>query len=186
MDERELKQLLSWRLKRGYNALNLRSDYKSWVVGYGPKNNRTSKNFPFDAKYDLMVLWQLDEACLFLEKNCRKIDMQYQLYGPTRISRLRHKMTDGNDLEGVFLERHKNGVIRLQFQLHMPTERYKFSIPKKLHNDEMAISWCLAFGRQVRALSFYKETDYLEQEAIKAAWKELTSFLLTKHKKSQV
>ena len=181
MDEQEIKQLLSWRVKRGYKALNLREGNKAWTVGYGPKNKRTSKNFTFDPKYDLQVLWQLEEACSFLENNCRKIEPQYQHLGPTRVCRLRHEMTDGNDMEGVFLERHANGVIRLQFQLHMPTERYKFAIPKKLHNDEMALSWCLAFGRQVRGLSFFKETDYLEHEAIKTAWKNFTKLLLTQH-----
>ncbi len=181
MNENELKKLLLWRLKRGYRGLSLRPDKKAWVVNYGPNDKRTSKNFPFNARYDLMVLWQLDEACLFLENKSRKTDAQFQVFGKTRISRLRHKIADGNDLEGVFLEKHNNGLLRLQFQLYMPSVRYKYTIPKKLH-DPVSISWCLAFGRQLRALSFDKEMDNLSKENMDAAWLEFVQFL--KHNKN--
>ena len=170
MNDAELKQLVEWRHKRGYRGLNLRQDGKAWVVGYGPSSARTSKNFLFTAKFDLQVLWQLDEACRFVEEKCNKIDARFQMFGPSRVSRLRHEMADGNDMEGVLLEKHANGTLRLSFQLHMPSVRYKFTIPKKMHNDDIAIGWCLAFGRQIRALSFDFKTDTLSEEIIRQAW----------------
>ncbi len=170
MTEKELNQILLWRLKRGYKGLSLRSDKKAWVVNYGPTSKRTSRNFPFNAKYDLMVLWQLDEACAFVEEACLKINTRFQMFGPSRVSRLRNKMTDGNDMEGVSLEKHANGTLRLNFKLHMPSVRYKFSIPKKMHNDDIAIGWCLAFGRQMRGLSFDFKTDTLSEEIMQQAW----------------
>ncbi len=179
MNDTELKQLLLWRLKRGYKGLTIRPDKKAWAVNYGPVGQRTSKNFPFNPEYDLLVLWQLDEACIFIESNSNKANAQYKMFGPTKVSRLRRELTDGNDLEGVFLEKHNNGLLRLQFQLYMPTIRYKYTIPKKLH-DPVSISWCLAFGRQLRALSFDKDMDDLSQDNMDVAWSEFVQFLKRK------
>lgn len=174
MNNDELAQILRWRLKRGYKGLNIRPDGRAWVVSYG--RNRTTKNFPFNSKFDLKVLWQLEEACEFLELISSKSNPNIKMFGPQRLSKVRHVMKDGNDMEGVFIERHTSGLLRLQFQLHMPSEKYKFVIPKKLRTEE-GISWCLAFARQVRALSFVKENKDLTKENIKAAWKEFKSTL---------
>ncbi len=181
MTENELETLLEWRLKRGYKGLGIRNDDKAWVVNYGPSEARTSRNFSFNSEYDLQVLWQLDEACMFLEQACFKSNYNLKMFGLTRVSRVRKNITDGNDLEGVFLERHANGLIRLQFQLHMPPSRFKYTIPKKMHNNEMYISWCLAFGRQIRALCFDAKNNDLTRKKIDAAWLDFLTLLKDEH-----
>ena len=176
MTEQELNQLLHWRKKRGYKGLNLRGDKKAWTVNFGPNHARSSKNFPFTASNTNYVLWQLEEACEFLESVNPKSFPDRKMFGEQRQSRIRHLIVDGNDLEGVFLERHSDGLIRLQIQLHLPHRRLKYAVPKKLH-DEVSLSWVLAFGRQIRGVSFDHWQDDLTNESVKAAWRDFIEIL---------
>ena len=179
MTEQELLTLLHWRWKRGYKGLTLRRDGIAWVVNYFKGETRTSKNFKFDPTYDASVLWQLDEACGFLEQVTTKNEKNYKMFGKTRISRVRREMCDGNDLEGVFLEKHANGVFRLQFQSNMPNNKYRFVVPKDIR-DEARLAWILAFGRQARANSFFVDHRIIESR-INEAWKQLIVALRDKH-----
>ena len=179
MTDEELKKLLSWRVKRGYKGLNLRPDMKAWVVNFDKGETRTSRNFSFNRNDYMSILWYLDEACCFVEKLSVKNQMKVKMFGESKISRLRQTMRHGNDMEGVFLESHSGGTFRLQVCLHMQG-RFKLHIPKSITNEE-TISWCLAFGRQLRALSFDVNSKDLSEEDIKVIWKEFLS--LVKEKK---
>ena len=178
MTKDELLQLLAWRRKRGYKGLSLRGDGKAWCVVFEKKGakTRTSKNFPFTAKYDMHVLFQLNEACEYLEQVTAKVNPDIKMFGETRVSRLKHKITDGNDMEGVLLEWHSNNSVRIQFLAHMldpnaPVKRFKFSVPIKIR-DDWRLGWTLAFARNIRALMVDGKHNNLTEGNIKAAWKE--------------
>ena len=170
MTTEELRQLLEWRQIRGYKGLNLRNDNRAWVVNFDRGEKRTSKNFPFNADFNLHALWQLDEACAFVEGLGVKSQLDIKMFGESRVSRIRKKMVDGNDLEGVFLEHHRNDSYRLSVTLNLGG-RVKLHIPKKMSN-QTSLSWALAFGRQLRALSFYQRGNTLSEEEIKIIWKD--------------
>ncbi len=61
--------------------------------------------------------------------------------------------------------------MRIHFQTQMPTMRFKFGIPLKMQN-EIVISWALAFARQIRGLSFDGQHQDLTELAVNEAWEE--------------
>ena len=171
-----LEQLLKWRVRRGYRGLTLRSlDNSAWIASFGEGKSRSSKNFKFNPNSNIDVLWQLDEACKFLEKISAKTDKGFQMFGPERLSRTRHVMKHGNDLEGVLIESRGVGGYRLQICLR-ERDRIKLWMPQSLSN-EISHSWMISFGRQIRALTYDSKNDDMSIDDIKDAWKEFTQGL---------
>ncbi len=173
----EIKTLCGWRVSRGYRGLTLRKDFGAWLVSYEGETGRTSKNFPFNIERDMHVLWQLDEACQFLKETLSTKHQFLRMFGPGTVSLNRSDFSDGNDCRGVALEKHRAGTIRVLVQLHNSDIRHKFVIPRKVRNEAIN-AWCLAFARQIRALSCQGSHVTITEAQVKLAWREFLAALM--------